>query len=206
MTIRNREEAARAAEATVHNTPGFCQGQVHAWYLAPSVGDVDGDGAADAEDGWKSEPAHAKHLGDRNPPRGVPLSFLGGSHDNGHRAMSLGPGKYRSTDFDTASQRYRPGVVGTAKSIAALEQAMGVSYAGWSETISGIQIPLAPKPPAPTPPPPAHHDPALTSRGNRVDDSLDKLQGAAKRAPDGSTRDTLLKKAIHVLRKIKPTH
>ena len=54
--------------------------------------------AAGCEDGWKSEPAKYKHPGDRNPPRGVPVSYLGGSHDNGHRAVSLGNGKIRSTD------------------------------------------------------------------------------------------------------------
>ncbi len=153
MTIRNREEAARAAEATQTNAPGMCQQVVRGWFNAPSVGDVDGDGSSDAEDGFKSEPASAVHT-DRNPPRGTPLSFLGGRNDHGHRAISIGQyangeARVRSTDFNGITKRSEAGVVGNG-TIAELERAMGVTYRGWSETISGQKIPL---PPAPEPEP-----------------------------------------------------
>jgi hypothetical protein len=182
MTMRNREEAAQAAEATVTNTPDACQAQTRAWFDAPSVGDYDGDGAADAEDGWKSEPSEYKHPGDRNPPRGVPVSYVGGSHDNGHRAISLGNGKIRSTD---AGGR---GVVATVP-LDWPEKAWGLTYVGWSETCDGYYIPLPPPPAPPT-------------RGPRVDEALTDLQRAERHAPDGTKRDTLLKHAIKVLSKI----
>ena len=65
MTLRNREEAVQAALADQFNTPRYCQLVTRTWFNAPSVGDFDGDKAADAEDGWKREPASAKRF-DRN--------------------------------------------------------------------------------------------------------------------------------------------
>ena len=189
--IRNREEAAQAAEATVSNIPGFCQGQTRAWFLSPSVGDVDHDGASDAEDGWKSEPEEFKHVGDRNPPRGVPISFLGGRNDNGHRAMSLGDSRFRSTDFDSDTQSFRSGVVGTATSIGALERAMGVTYAGWSETIGGELIPIPEGP---------------LTRGKRVDSAIIEIREARDISRDGTKRDSQLRLALRALRKIVPWH
>lgn len=149
--IVDREQGAQRAEASRTNKPGRCQEWTREIFDAPSVGDYDGDGRADAEDGWKSEPAQYRHPGDRNPPRGVPVSFLGGRNDDGHRAASIGGGLIRSTDFDTITRRYKAGTVGTG-TIAEVERAMGVTYAGWSDTIDGHLIPLPPTPsPAPAP-------------------------------------------------------
>lgn len=183
--MRNREQAARAAEATVHNVVGFCQGQVSIWFDAPVAGDYDGDGAADAEDGWKKEPLKYRHT-NHDAPRGVPGSALGGSHDNGHRFISLGGGLWRSTDFDGVTKRYHAGICGngTVEQICA---AMGVTWAGWSETMNGVLIPM--------PPPP--------SRGGAVDQALEeakivrnKLHGAALRATVQSERHILLTRAV----------
>lgn len=157
--IRNREEAAQAAESTKTNVPGTCQKTVREWFAAPSVGDVDGDGRADAEDGFKSEPKSAVHL-DRRAPRGTPFSFLGGRNDDGHRAISVhlpptGEAILRSTDFNGQTKRYQAGVVGNG-TVSEVAAAMGVTPVGWSETISGQRIPLAPRPdpePKPTPVP-----------------------------------------------------
>lgn len=146
--IRTRMQAMVASGQARTNVPGMCQAVTRGWYNAPSVGDVDGDGRADAEDGWKSEPIGARHVGDRNPPAGVPLYFEGGGKDDGHRAQSYPHGEVRSTDWDTATNRYHPGTVGTAKSIADIERQMGVRYVGWTETISGHPIPTDPRPPA----------------------------------------------------------
>jgi len=186
--MRNREEAAQVAEAAVTNMPGYCQLTVRQWFDAPSAGDFDGDGAADAEDGWKIEPKEYKHPGDRNPPRGVPVSFLGGRNDNSHRALSLGNGAFRSTDFNTETQRYQAGVVGTAYSLEALERAMGVTYVGWSETMDGVYIPIPVGP---------------ETRGPRVDSAMDKLKEARDIAKDGSPRESYIKQALRALRKIK---
>lgn len=189
MTILNREEAAQAAERKTSNVVNTCQLVTRGYYGAPSVGDFDGDGAADAEDGWKSEPPKHRH-GDRNPPRGTPVSFVGGSKDHGHRAISLGNGVIRSTDFDGVSKRYRARSMGNG-SIAQIEKAMGVTYVGWSDTIDGELIPM---------PPPA----GPMTRGNKIDEAIARLEKAEKRAPDGTERDTSIKKALAKLRKITP--
>ncbi|MDF1603411.1 hypothetical protein [Nocardioides sp. YIM 152315] len=134
----DREEAARRAEAATSNVPNTCQKWTREIFGVASVGDLDGDGAADAEDGWKSEPIRHRHF-DRNPPRGVPVSYLGGSADNGHRAVSLGNGMIRSTD---AGGRGRVATV----PLDWPERAWGLTYAGWSETCDGVLVPLPPKP------------------------------------------------------------
>lgn len=139
--IRTRQQAMAASLEQKTNKPGMCQAVTRGWYNAPSVGDVDGDGRADAEDGWKSEPAWARHPGDRNPPAGVPLYFEGGRNDDGHRAQSHPHGRVRSTDWSTLANRYNPGTVGTANSIGDIERGMGVRYVGWTSTISGHPIP-----------------------------------------------------------------
>lgn len=143
--MRNREEAARVAEADNFNDVGMCQQQTRFWLDAPSIGDFDGDGMPDAEDGWKSEPLAARiPPSDRKPPRGTPGSFTGGSKDAGHRTLNLGNGLMRSTDF--LNGRYTPGRVGTG-TIDEIERALGVTYVGSSTTMNGQPIPLAPKTP-----------------------------------------------------------
>lgn len=138
--VRNREEAARHAEASTSNIPGACQLWTRTQFDAPSVGDVDHDKDADAVDGWKSEPEAARHPGDRNPPRGVPVAWGGGSRGFGHRAVSLGRGKIRSSDAGGL------GKVATVD-LGWVEREWGLTYLGWSATISGQVIPLAPKKP-----------------------------------------------------------
>jgi hypothetical protein len=150
--VFTREQAARRMEAARTNVPGTCQQWTRNMFGAPSAGDRDHDGDADAVDGWLSEPNDARHPGDRNPPRGVPVAFSGGSRGFGHRAGSLGRRRIRSTDM--AESRYARGAVGTT-TIDWIERSMGVRYLGWSETITGIPIPTgtkpAPKPKAPKP-------------------------------------------------------
>jgi hypothetical protein len=184
--VRNREEAVQAALNTHVNTPRMCQAVTRGWFAAPSVGDFDGDGAADAEDGWKTEPAHAKHT-DRKPPRGTPVSYGGGSADNGHRAISLGPvgpnGSYmiRSTDADGV------GRVGTVP-LDFPERQWNMPYLGWSETISGIRIPLAPVPEPPKPVEPKNNNVTKARRLLRKarDWALEKgKKGRAKNIQEG---------------------
>lgn len=144
--VRNREEAARASERQTRNSPGTCQMVTRGWFDAPSAGDRDRDKDADANDGWLSEPVSARRY-DRNPPRGVPLYFKNrnktGPSAFGHRSMSRGGGNGRSTDMSNG--RYAPGITGNA-TIAQIEAAMGLTYVGWSTTITGIPIPLPPAP------------------------------------------------------------
>lgn len=176
--LNNREVAARLAEASNSNVPGTCQAWTRNKFNAPSAGDQDHDGDADAVDGWKSEPVRSRH-GDRNPPRGVPVAWSGGSKGHGHRAVSLGNGKIRTTDGNGA------GVVAT-RDLNWPEVHWGLNYLGWSDTMDGFPIPL--------PPPP--------SRGVRVDAALKKLR-AARLSAKGRRR-RILNRAIRQLRKIKP--
>lgn len=135
--VYNREEAAKRAEASKTNVPGTCQLWTRTMFGAPSAGDQDGDHDADAVDGWKSEPVSKRHTG-RNPPRGTPVAWSGGSNGNGHRAISLGNGKIRSTDAGGS------GKVATVD-LGWVEKNWGLRYLGWSETISGQQIPVPAK-------------------------------------------------------------
>lgn len=139
--VFDREQAARRAEAQKGNSNqiGMCQNWTWNIFGTHAVGDVDGDRDADAVDGWKSEPLWARHEGDRKPPRGVPLAWSGGSNGHGHRAVSLGGGLVGTID---APSMGRVGIV----PLAWFEQHWGLKYLGWSETISGVKIPLPPKP------------------------------------------------------------
>lgn len=83
---------------------------------------------------------------------------------------------------------YHAGVVGTV-TISQIENAMGVKYMGWSNTISGQLIPLPPPPPAPKPKP-------KTSRGELVDQALEILLRAEKR----NAKSRLRKARIHAAR------
>lgn len=179
--VHTREQAVRNALNDHSNTPGACQYQTRLWFGAASAGDYDGDGAADAEDGWKKEPVWARHY-DRHPPAGVPVSYLGGSHDNGHRAISLGNGRIRSTDAAGL------GRVATVD-LAWPERNWGLRYAGWSETIDGYRIPKPPPPPPPT-------------RGSRVDEALKKLKIARKKTEGMPRRKNLLGRAIDLIKKV----
>lgn len=175
--MRNPLEAAAIARLTKHNVPNTCQFVVRNWLDAPSAGDFDGDGMADAEDGWKKEPQSARRA-DRNPPEGYPVFYSGGSNDNGHRALSLGNGKIRSTDAPEL------GVVSTVP-LDWPEKNWGLTYVGWSTTMDGVEIPKPEK-----------------TRGFRVDEALTKLVRAERHAEEGSVRQSKLQKTISILKSL----
>jgi hypothetical protein len=186
--MRTPKQAVAAALATKTNTPGWCQAQVREWLDAPSAGDFDGDGAADAEDGWKKEPLAARRS-DKTGRAGFPASFLGGSHDNGHRALFVAPGIVRSTDFNGVTKRYQAGVVGNG-TIDQVAAAMGVTYVGWSTTMDGVPIPRDPKP-------------APLTKGWRVD-KAESLVKHAGRHP-GTVRAKILEQVAALLARV-PKH
>lgn len=148
MTIRSNLDALAEAMNTTTNVPGTCQKVTRGWFNAPSAGDQDGDGDADAVDGWKSEPISARRT-DRTPPKGFPVAFSGGSRGFGHRAITRDDnGGLRSTDMKDG--QYTPGVTGNC-TIADIEREMRVTYLGWSTTIDGFAIPVEnPEPVKPT--------------------------------------------------------
>jgi hypothetical protein len=201
MTINTSKQAIEKASAQKTNRVGTCQFNVHEWFDAPSVGDQDHDGDADAVDGWESEPKAYRITGTRNPNVvGVPVAFGGGSRGFGHRALLMNPGAIRSTDM--LDNRYSPGhtstvrAATTSEALSIIENAMGVHYLGASKTISGILIPnfrqTTPKPPS------------RQTRGARVDLSLRKLRMALAQAKT-PLRKRMLRAAIASLMKI-PTH
>lgn len=189
MVYTRGEAADRSLEQT-RNVPGTCQLVTRTWFGAASAGDFDGDGDADAVDGWKSEPEIAKHRGDRKPPRGTPVAWSGGRNGYGHRAISLGhnaAGVYyiRSTDAGGV------GVVATVP-LSWVEEHWGLHYEGWSSTIDGEQIPIEP-----------HHaatpsKPEPKTRGDKVDEALAALRDAKGKGP----RRELIEEAIDALKKI----
>lgn len=182
MAIRTRKEAVSASLNQTTNKVGMCQQVTRLWFNAPSVGDHDGDGAADAEDGWKAEPERGRHAGDRKPPAGVPVSWSGGRSDNGHRAISLGPtgpnGQYmiRSTDAPGA------GTTGTVP-LDYPEKKWGLNYLGWSETINGHKIPEdKPKPKKKPAPKPAPKPDSKTLPPTKVSEAYEMLEEALANA------------------------
>lgn len=175
--VRNNLDAAALAEQQTSNTPGTCQLWTRTMLDAPSAGDRDRDGDADAVDGWKSEPEWARHT-DRNPPRGFPVAWSGGSRGYGHRAISLGNGKVRSTDVPSS------GRVGTV-SLDYFEKKWGLHYLGWSETITGAKIPVVVP---------------VRTRGQKIDEALESLRDARGKGK----RRRLINKAKDLLRKVKP--
>lgn len=158
MTINDRVTAARLARLSTTNVVGTCQLWTREKFNAPSAGDVDHDKDSDAVDGWESEPKSARHA-DRKPPLGTPCAWSGGSHGNGHRAISLGPdarGIYHIRSTDAGGE----GHVATVP-LDFPETTWGLHWLGWSDTIDGFLIPLPKK-----------------TRGWRIDQAIRRLRHA----------------------------
>lgn len=139
-------DQALAAAMSESNNPsrnwrGLCMMFTRKMYAVGAVGDYDGDGDADAVDGWKS--ARHKHP-TKNPhdiPRGVPVFWSGGRNGYGHAAISVGGGQMWSTDI------MRNGKVDLAP-ISAVRRQWGLELLGWTEDINGVRLynpPTTPK-------------------------------------------------------------
>lgn len=137
--VYNRKEVVERALATVGrpNTIGMCQQITWGIIGTHPVGDVDGNGRANAVDGWKSEPESARHYDISTAPPGVPGAWSGGSAGDGHRATSIGNGRFVSSDAPVK------GIMGVVH-YSWFEQNWGMKPLGWSDTMSGVRIPEAP--------------------------------------------------------------
>lgn len=174
--VYTREQAAQRAEASrTTSAVGLCQKWTRTMIGAPSAGDVDGDGDADAVDGWKSEPAKYRHPGDRRPPRGVPVSWSGGRHGYGHRAVSLGGGMIRSTDAGGACRN-------ATVPLSWVEAHWGLHYLGWSETMDGLLIPTGEKPK-----PPKKEKPVPDDKTPTLKETIAAAEGNLQRTLDALT-------------------
>jgi hypothetical protein len=127
-----RSPAVEHCRDQSHNGPQFgvnqCRLQCRIALGKPSVGDFDGDGDADAEDAWKA--AKLKHPGDRKPPRGRGVFWGGGSHDNGHEAISAG--EFDGVWHIWSTDILRPGFWDFVP-LSLIEQKWGLTYLGWAE-------------------------------------------------------------------------
>lgn len=131
-------EQALAAALTESARPsrdwsGLCMRFTRMMYGIAAVGDYDGDGDADAVDGWKS--ARHKHpTSDPDAiPRGVPVFWSGGRNGYGHAAISVGGGQMWTTDL------VRWGEVDLAP-IADVRRKWGLELLGWAEEINGVRV------------------------------------------------------------------
>lgn len=123
--VRTAEQTAESAEATASNEPGYCLKWCRLRADIPSL-------YPDAATAWKY--AHHRHKGDREPPRGAMVFWLGGSHGYGHIAVAVGNGKVRSTDAGGA------GRVATVD-VGWVEANWGLPFAGWSDNVNDVVIP-----------------------------------------------------------------
>lgn len=106
------EAIARAQSWVGKSYPvGWCQKWVVAEIFGTgAVGDWDGDGAADAEDGWKKAVRNGKvvtaaQIPDINKiPAGLACYWTGGRGDYGHAAVTAGNGFIYSTDLPTSGK------------------------------------------------------------------------------------------------------
>lgn len=132
------QSVERAREQS-HNGPAFganeCRLRVRIALGAASVGDFDGDGSADAEDGWKA--AKHKHPGDRKAPRGFPVYWGGGSRDNGHVAISAG--QFHGETYVWSTDILRTGFFDFVP-LALIEQEWGLPFLGWTADDAGRPI------------------------------------------------------------------
>lgn len=181
-----RTQVAQRALASTHYATRMCMQWTRLMAGQDAVGDYDGDKAADAEDGWKS--STSKHPDDREPPEGTMVFYGGGSKDNGHAAISLGPigenGVYMIRTTDGAGA----GVNGTRR-LDYPEVMWGMPYLGWTEGIGDAKIIDDSKPKHPQ-----------NDRGEMVNGALWRL----RRAKGSGSRARKIKAAIRALKSIKP--
>ena len=119
---------ARNAEADVYNAIGYCLQQSRIWAGIPAR-------YPDAATAWRNVDLEARNYGDRRPPRGAAVYWIGGSRGYGHIAVSLGAGRIRSTDAGGA------GRVATRTLGWFDRQWPSLTYMGWSWDINEVTIP-----------------------------------------------------------------
>lgn len=114
---------------------GWCQKFTNECGQTGSVGDWDGDKAADAEDGWKKATAKGKVVKASaikdwsKVPEGVYHYWTGGGSDHGHAAVGVGGRKIVSTDMTDSGPRY--GKIGLCDA-GSPARYWGITYAGYA--------------------------------------------------------------------------
>lgn len=133
---RHGKELADYARSRVGDSYGvaWCQKFTNECGQTGSVGDWDGDKAADAEDGWKKAVAHGKVVKAADVkyadiPAGVYHYWTGGSSDHGHAAVGIGGRRIVSTDMTDSGPRY--GRIGECD-LTMPRVHWGLTYAGYA--------------------------------------------------------------------------
>ena len=136
MVAQTAKIATDNAKRYTSNSPGMCLKYTRTWLEIASY-------YGDAATAWKH--CKKRHPGDRNPPKGAPVLWTGGSHGYGHAALSMGGGKIRTTDATSSGQT-------STQDLSYPERVWGLTYAGWAEDLNTVTIPyLGAVAPAPTP-------------------------------------------------------
>jgi hypothetical protein len=133
----SRKAIDNAREQSQHGPKsgvGICLVMVRTCYGIAAIGDVDGDGDADAFDAWVR--AKFKHP-ETNPariPAGVPVFWQGGSANHGHGAIATGfNGNCWSTDIK------RKGFFDRVP-IKRIHDDWGLRLLGWAEDLNGVRV------------------------------------------------------------------
>lgn len=135
MVANSADDAVANARQTTSNDVGMCLYYTQEWLETPHA-------YPDATTQW--EQAKHRHKGDKNPPKGAPVFWTGGSHGYGHACISVGGGRIRTID-----QQYS-GVTSEVP-LDEISRDWGLPYGGWAEDCGGVDIPWLR---AETPPPP----------------------------------------------------
>lgn len=126
-----------AARSQSHEGPQFgvdeCLMRVRECYGIASAGDFDGDGDADAWDGWQRARLKHRTTAVALIPRGFPVFWQGGSNGHGHVAISAGNGFVWSTDIE------RPGFFDYVP-ITQIHDQWGLTLVGWTGDLNGVTI------------------------------------------------------------------
>lgn len=129
MVVQTAHAARVNARKFTRCDEGKCLMYVRTWLEIPSRD-------FSAAEAWHN--STRKHPGDRKPPPGAPVFWLGGSQGFGHIGLSMLAARntFRGTDMPSA------GLVST-QPLSWVDEHWGASqdYAGWSEELNGVLIP-----------------------------------------------------------------
>lgn len=122
MVAQGPGEAVQTANGYTAYASGYCLQWVRICWEVNSL-------YASAIDAWYG--ARKKHPGDRTPPKGAPLFYMGGNY--GHIVIAR-EDDMRSTDCKTSGQV-------SAAAISWPETQWGHVYLGWAEDLNGVDLP-----------------------------------------------------------------
>lgn len=110
---------------------GLCLANTRYAFNVPA-GFVSASKAWTGAGGAKGPNTHTQTSAD--PPADVPVFWTGGSHGDGHVAISDGDGYVWTTDWNGQTKKW------TRVRITDITKRWGLKYAGWSETLNGVRV------------------------------------------------------------------